>query len=91
MLLLDGALGTWLESRLGPLDAPAWSASAVVSHPDLVAAAHRAYAEAGATVMLASHELDRTLDLATRHLTVAGGTIAADRRDTSEPGGHDAA
>ncbi|MEM8708601.1 MAG: heme ABC exporter ATP-binding protein CcmA, partial [Actinomycetota bacterium] len=48
-------------------------------------------AAAGATVMLASHELDRTLDLATRHLTVAGGTITADRRDTSEPGGHDAA
>jgi heme ABC exporter ATP-binding subunit CcmA len=36
-------------------------------------------AAAGATVMLASHELDRTLDLATRHLTVAGGTITADR------------
>lgn len=51
---------------------------------------------AGATVMLASHELDRTLDLATRHLTVAGGTITADlqggddeaRRDTDGDGGH---
>ncbi|MEM8706146.1 MAG: heme ABC exporter ATP-binding protein CcmA [Actinomycetota bacterium] len=48
-------------------------------------------AGAGATVMLASHELDRTVDLATRHLTVAGGTITVDRRDTPEPGGHDAA
>jgi len=37
----------------------------------------------GATVMLASHELDRTVDLATRHLTVAGGTITADRRSDS--------
>ena len=54
---------------------------------------------AGATVMLASHELDRTLDLATRHLTVAGGTITTDlqggddtaRRDTDSDGGHDAA
>ena len=45
-------------------------------------------AAAGATVMLASHELDRTVDLATRHLTVAGGTITADR---SDPRGHDAA
>ncbi len=36
-------------------------------------------ASAGATVMLASHELDRTVDLATRHLTVAGGTITSDR------------
>ena len=48
-------------------------------------------ASAGATVMLASHELDRTLDLATRHLTVAGGTITSDERGTREPGGHDAA
>ena len=52
-------------------------------------------AGAGATVMLASHELDRTVDLATRHLTVAGGTITADRRDRSGPdtpdgGGRDA-
>ena len=48
-------------------------------------------ASAGATVMLASHELDRTLDLATRHLTVAGGTITPDERGSREPGGHDAA
>lgn len=48
-------------------------------------------ASAGATVMLASHELDRTLDLATRHLTVAGGTIPSDERGSREPGGHDAA
>lgn len=48
-------------------------------------------ASAGATVMLASHELDRTLDLATRHLTVAGGTVTSDERGSREPGGHDAA
>lgn len=48
-------------------------------------------ASAGATVMLASHELDRTLDLATRHLTVAGGTITSDERGSREPGGHDVA
>ena len=48
-------------------------------------------ASAGATVMLASHELDRTLDLAPRHLTVAGGTITSDERGSREPGGHDAA
>ncbi len=48
-------------------------------------------ASAGATVMLASHELDRTLDLATRHLTVAGGTITSDERGSREPGGQDAA
>jgi heme ABC exporter ATP-binding subunit CcmA len=35
-------------------------------------------AAAGATVLVASHELDRTIGLATRRLTVAGGTITAD-------------
>ena len=35
-------------------------------------------AQAGATVIMASHELDRTVDLATRHVTVAGGTIQGD-------------
>ena len=32
----------------------------------------------GATVLVASHELDRTLDLATRRVTVVGGTITSD-------------
>lgn len=38
-------------------------------------------AVAGATVLVASHELDRTLDLATRRITVAGGTITGDVLD----------
>lgn len=40
-------------------------------------------AVAGATVLVASHELDRTVELATRRVTVAGGMVAAD-----EPAGH---
>lgn len=38
-------------------------------------------AAAGATVLLSSHEVDRTLDLATRRITVAGGTITGDVSD----------
>lgn len=38
-------------------------------------------AAAGATVLLSSHEVDRTLDLASRRITVAGGTITADVTD----------
>jgi len=45
---------------------------------DLIDQLIRDAAKAGATVILASHELDRTVDLATRHLTVAGGTITRD-------------
>jgi hypothetical protein len=40
---------------------------------------------------MASHELDRTVDLATRRVTVAGGTITADHRVIRpESGAHDA-
>lgn len=38
-------------------------------------------AAAGASVLLSSHEVDRTLDLATRRITVAGGTITGDVDD----------
>ncbi|MDW3219377.1 MAG: heme ABC exporter ATP-binding protein CcmA [Acidimicrobiales bacterium] len=38
-------------------------------------------AAAGATVLLSSHEVDRTLDLATRRVTVAGGMITGDASD----------
>ena len=38
-------------------------------------------AAAGATVLLSSHEVDRTLDLATRRITVAGGTAPGDVTD----------
>lgn len=46
-------------------------------------------AHAGATVVMASHELDRTVDLATRHVTVAGGTITADHQMTQPDSGCD--
>lgn len=46
---------------------------------DLIDGLVRDAAASGATVLLASHELDRTVDLATRHVTVAGGTITEDR------------
>ena len=42
-------------------------------------------ASAGATVLMASHELDRTVDLASRTVVVAGGMVVADNpRDTDE-------
>ena len=52
-----------------------------------LASASEGSAGAAATVLI----VDRTLDLATRHLTVVGGTITSDERGSREPGGHDAA
>ena len=37
--------------------------------------------EAGATVMLASHEVERVARLRPRRVAVAGGTVTADRSD----------
>ncbi|QGG94528.1 heme ABC exporter ATP-binding protein CcmA [Actinomarinicola tropica] len=47
---------------------------------DLIDALVVEAADAGATVLLASHELDRAVRLAPRHVTITGGTIAADDR-----------
>lgn len=41
-------------------------------------------AAAGATVLMASHELDRTVDLASRTVVIAGGMVVADR--VADPG-----
>lgn len=53
-LLLDGATGTELEARGVPSELPLWSAHALLEHPDIVAAIHRAYAEAGAEAVTAN-------------------------------------
>ena len=48
--LLDGPLGTELSARGVETRLPLWSAAAVDTAPDVVAAIHRDYARAGATV-----------------------------------------
>lgn len=50
LTLLDGPLGAALQAQGVDLSAPAWSANALRSHPDAVAALHRLYADAGAQV-----------------------------------------
>lgn len=45
---------------------------------DLLDSLIKTAANSGATVVLASHELDRAQGLATRELTMAGGTIVSD-------------
>ena len=51
VVILDGAMGTELEKRGAPMDAVAWDAAALVTHPDLVRAVHEDYIEAGADVI----------------------------------------
>jgi S-methylmethionine-dependent homocysteine/selenocysteine methylase len=56
-VILDGPMGTELARRgtdMPPLALPAWSAAAVESAPQAIAAIHREYARAGATVHTAN-------------------------------------
>lgn len=54
VVLLDGPMGTELARRGVSTKLPRWSASALVDAPEVVAAIHRDYAAAGATVHTAN-------------------------------------
>jgi ABC-type multidrug transport system ATPase subunit len=41
--------------------------------------------DAGATVLFASHDLDRATEVATRIVTIVGGAVADDSADGNEP------
>jgi S-methylmethionine-dependent homocysteine/selenocysteine methylase len=86
-ILLDGAIGTLLEARGVPTPAPLWATGAVASHADRVAAAHRAYARAGATVHTAatfraspSAAGPRAAALAAQAVSLARGAVPAHHR-----------
>ena len=51
VVILDGAMGTELEWRGVPMDDAAWSAAALMTHPDTVREVHEDYIRAGADVI----------------------------------------
>jgi S-methylmethionine-dependent homocysteine/selenocysteine methylase len=54
LLVLDGATGTELERRGAAAALPLWSARALIEAPELVAAIHRDYVNAGADIITAN-------------------------------------
>jgi len=48
LMILDGAIATELETRGCDLKDPLWSARVLVENPELIAAVHRSYFDAGA-------------------------------------------
>jgi S-methylmethionine-dependent homocysteine/selenocysteine methylase len=54
LLVLDGATGTELERRGAAATLPLWSARALMEAPELVAAIHRDYVDAGADILTAN-------------------------------------
>lgn len=69
---LDGGLSTALEELGADLDDPLWTARALRDDPDLVLAAHRAFADAGAEIVIAA-SYQAPLDLLARSVEVARG------------------
>ncbi len=51
IILLDGATGTELEKRGVPMNSKAWSAEAILTHPEIVQAVHEDYIRAGVDII----------------------------------------
>lgn len=84
IVLLDGPLGTELARRGVPTPLPRWSAAAIDDAPEVIAAIHRDYARAGATVHTANTfrtQRRRVGDdwerLARRAVAIARGAVPA--------------
>jgi homocysteine S-methyltransferase len=91
--VLDGGLASELEARGFTLHDRLWSARALVDAPELIAAIHRDYLEAGADVITTATYQATLPGFVARGLTEAdarrvllsGVTLAADVRDASWP------
>jgi len=51
VIILDGATGTELERRGVPMDELAWSATALLTHPEVIRAVHEEYIASGADII----------------------------------------
>lgn len=85
--ILDGPMGTELAARGVGTPAPAWSAAAIDRAPEVIAAIHRDYAAAGATVHTANtfrtkrrQVPDRWEDLARRAVGIARASVPPEHR-----------
>jgi homocysteine S-methyltransferase len=52
VVILDGAMGTELQRRGVPMHSVAWSAAALLTHPDTVRQVHADYIRAGADIII---------------------------------------
>jgi S-methylmethionine-dependent homocysteine/selenocysteine methylase len=86
LTILDGPMGTELGARGVPMSAPRWSAQALDLAPELVAAIHREYAAAGATVHTANTFRTKRRQIGDRWGELARRAVALAR--ASVPAGH---
>ena len=88
LVFLDGATGTEIERREVPMDAAAWSAAALLTHPQVIRAIHEDYIRAGSDVIItnsfstARHQLDAAgLGDRFRELNASAVELAFQARD----------
>jgi S-methylmethionine-dependent homocysteine/selenocysteine methylase len=93
ILILDGAIGTELESRGVPMHGVAWSAAAIETHPDVVRQVHEDYIRAGADIIIANTfatsraVLERAgMGGRVRDLNVRAVALAKEARDVASGG-----
>ncbi len=86
-VILDGAVGTELWGRGVSTSGALWSGNAVMDAPDVLAAIHRDYADAGATVHTAAtfrtkrrSAGDRWEELTRRAVAIAREAVRSERR-----------
>jgi len=84
--ILDGPMGTELFARGVPTPGRAWSALALDTAPEIVAAIHRDYAAAGATVHTANTFRTKRRSVGERWAELARRAVEIARR--SVPSGH---
>lgn len=97
-VLVDGGMGTQLERLGAPMDARVWSARALDTHPAIVRAAHEAFVDAGAEVIITNsfsagrHMLepaglgDRVAELNRRAVELARSACASAERPIAVAG-----
>ena len=90
IVLLDGATGTELEKRGVPMNSKAWSAEAIITHPDTIQAVHEDYIRAGVDIITvnsfstARHMLlPAGLAEQFRHLNLEAVNLAIRARETA--------
>jgi S-methylmethionine-dependent homocysteine/selenocysteine methylase len=91
VVVLDGAMGTELEKRGVPMDDAAWSAAALMTHPDTVRMVHEDYIRAGADIITtntfatARHVLEPAgMGEQFRELNARAVTLAKEARDAAD-------
>tara|TARA_B100000686_G_scaffold22926_1_gene21118 strand:+ start:500 stop:1429 length:930 start_codon:yes stop_codon:yes gene_type:complete len=91
-IIIDGAMGTELQRREVPLNFEIWSASALLTHPEVIRDIHMDYLRAGAEIQIAAtyntapHVINpSSFDTTSQELTATAMQLVRQGIDVTEP------